>query len=342
MRRDLTLLFGLCVVLIAVFGLWRIFAPPAVELVQPTRGPAVEAVHATGLVEPGLEIRIAPRVGGRIVELKVDEGSIVKKGQLLARLEDADLQASVAELEARVEYAKAQYERNLELQHRDLVSQETVDRTRADLDATRATLRRTREQLGFMSLVAPSDGRIIRRDGEIGEFIPVNQAVFYMAGPAPLRITADIDEEDAPRVKPGLSVLIRADAFPDRTFEGTVSQVTPRGDPIARSYRARVALPADHPLQIGMTAEINIIAVRRDNALLVPTSAVAGGHLWVVRDGRAEQRAVTVGVTGAERTEIRSGIGDGDRVVANPGDRLRPGRRVRVIDGGTATAAAQP
>jgi RND family efflux transporter MFP subunit len=341
MRRTRVLLVVLVLVSVAAIAAWRWLAPPEVELVRPGRGPAVEAVHATGLVEPSLEIRIAPRAAGRLVELEADEGDTVRKGDLLARLEDADLQASVAELEARVGYAQAQYERNLKLQSANLVSQEAVDRTRAELDATRATLRRARDQLSFMRLTAPSDGRIIRRDGEIGEFIPVNQTVFYMAGPAPLRVTAEIDEEDVPRVRPGQPVLIRSDAFPGRIFDGTVDQVTPRGDPVARSYRVRIALPQDQGLRIGMTAETNIIVERRDDALLVPTGAVRDGQVWVVAGDRVERRAVTTGVTGEERTEIREGLSGGEWIVARPTGRLSPGGRVRVRgrDAGAASPA---
>ncbi len=84
------------------FG-WQKFRPPEVTLAAPTLGPAVDAVYATGLVQPSLEIRIAPRAAGRIVALLADEGDAVKAGQLLAKLEDSDLRASVAELQSRVE-----------------------------------------------------------------------------------------------------------------------------------------------------------------------------------------------------------------------------------------------
>jgi RND family efflux transporter MFP subunit len=330
MRRLPLILFLLALGAGAAWFGWNRFKPPEVTLAAPTRGPAVDAVYATGLVEPSLEIRIAPRQAGRIVELRVDEGSQVKAGQLLARLEDADLQASVAELQSKVEWAEIQFRRNSELRTRALVSQEAVDRSRTDLDAARATLRRAREQVAYMKLLAPSAGRIIRRDGEIGEFIAVNTPVFYMAGPAPLRITADVDEEDVPRVRRGQRVLIRSDAFPERVFEGRVAEITPRGDPIARSYRVRIALEGETPLQIGMTAETNIVIEQRERALLVPATSVVGDQAWVVRDGRAQLQDVVAGVRSPERVEIRSGLGDTDRVIAAPPEGLEPGARVTV------------
>ena len=118
-----------------------------------------------------------------------------------------------------------------------------------------------------MSLTTPADGQVIRRDGEVGDFIPSNQPFFYLAkSGSPLRISADVDEEDIPLIKAGDKVLIKADAFPDRVFDGQVSEITPKGDPVARSYRVRIALPPDTALKIGMTAETNIITKESPNA----------------------------------------------------------------------------
>jgi RND family efflux transporter MFP subunit len=323
----------------AWFG-WQKFRPAEVTLATPTRGPAIDAVYATGLVQPSLEIRIAPRAAGRIVALLVDEGDTVKAGQLLARLEDSDLAAGVAELQTRATYAAKQLERNSELKRSGLVAQDAVDRSRTDLEAARATLKRSHEQLDYMRLVAPAAGRIIRRDGEVGEFVPVNQVIFYMAGPAPLRIAADVDEEDVPRIQQGQRVLIRNDAFPDKVFEGRVSDVTPRGDPIARAYRVRIALVDNPPLQIGMSAETNIVIQQRDDALLVPVSAVVGDAVWGVQDGRAVRRPIRIGVRSAERIEVRGGLAATDRFIVDPPADLAEGTRVTVRAAPVAAPAA--
>ena len=314
------------------FG-WQQFKPPEGVLVAPTRGVAVDAVYATGLVEPSLEIRIAPRAAGRIVDLLADEGDRVEAGQVLARLEDSDLRASVAELASRVDYAQSQFERNTELRRSSLISQDALDRARTDLAAARAALKRAQQQVAYMRLVAPSNGQIIRRDGEVGEFVPVNQALFYLAGPAPLRITADVDEEDVPRVRRGQSVLIRTDAFPDRVFDGQVDEITPRGDPVARAFRVRIALIDDPPLQIGMSAETNIVIEKREAALLVPATAVRDGAVWKVESGRAVRHLVTIGVRAPETVEIRAGLGGSDRVIAAPPEGLEAGDRVSVRPG---------
>lgn len=328
MRRPTVLALGLTgLVALAAAG-WLAYAPTRLVVEHPLRGPAVEAVYATGIVEPTVEVRIAPRVAGRLVELRADEGDVVHKGALLARLEDVDLRAQVAELQARVELAAADHRRNLELRRSGMVSQAAVDRSRADLDAARAVVKRAREQVDFTRLVAPEDGRIIRRDGEVGEYIPVNQTLFYMAAKGPLRITAEVDEEDVPHVRVGQAVLIHADAYAGKVFEGRVDQITPRGDATARSYRVRIALPDDTPLPIGMTTETNIILAQRADALLVPTTAVVAGHVWLVEGGRAHRVAVVTGVVGPQRTEIRSGLDADAQVIVQPPQALNEGAHV--------------
>lgn len=312
-----------------IAALWFIRVP-TVDMVQPSRGPAVKAVYATGTVEAGITVRIAPRVAARLVELSADEGAHVKAGQRLARLDDRDLRSALAEAEARLQYAESQSVRMDNLAASGFATRDRVEQARAERDAARANAARAREQLGFMALVAPAAGVVIRRDGEVGDFIAVNQPVFYLAseGAAP-RIDADVDEEDVVLLKPGQTVLIKADAFPDQVFKGAVTDITPKGDPLTRSYRVRIGMDADVPLRIGMTAEANIVISERRDALMVPAAAVHKDAVWLVKDGRLDLLPVKVGVRGAERIEILDGLAGDAWLVAAARDDFRAGQRVK-------------
>jgi len=310
---------------------WWLTLPRTVTVVQAARGPAIQAVYATGTVEATVTIRVAPQVAGRILELKADEGQSVKAGDILARLDDNDLLASVAELEARATYAGQQFERAGALLKQGWATREKFDQARSEMDAARQSARRASELLTFMQLRTPADGQIIRRDGEVGDYIPINQPVFYLAKKGvPLRISADVDEEDIPLVKVGQKVLIRSDAFPSRVFTGQVAEITPKGDPVARSYRVRVELPSDTALMIGMTAETNIVTQEKQDAMLVPASAVSGTAIWVVREGRAERVPVQIGIKGRDRVEAARGLAEGDMAVIDPPEGLKPGEAVRI------------
>lgn len=316
---------------IAAGAIYWVLLPPSVAVVQPRRGSAVQAVYATGTVEPSVMVPIAARSAARLIALDADEGSDVKKGQLLARLENDDLRRAVEVAEAEERYAKAQLDRVVQLVERQVTTRSAYDRAKADWEKARATRARTAAEAGYLDLVAPADGTIIRRDGEIGQMIGPNQSVFWLSCCAPLRISAEVDEEDIAQVRPGQEVLIRSDAFPGRIFHGAVQAITPKGDPVARAYRVRVSLPPDTPLMIGMTAETNIVLRQSDNALLLPAGAVQQNMVWRVEDGRLSARQVTTGAKGATEVEILSGIAEGDVVVAAPVPGFKAGQWVRPV-----------
>lgn len=341
MKRQQLLGIVLTLVLLlgAGFVAWRLWGPATVATIQPTRGPAVQAVYATGTVEPPVMLPLAPRAAGRLVELKVDEGAQVRAGQELARLEDADLQRSVDELEARARFAKSQLERAQTLLDRGLGTVLERDRTRSDAQAADAAVARARALRSYMTLTAPADGQILRRDGEIGQTIPVNQPIFYFARRERLRIEAEVDEEDINLIQPGQRVLIRAPGVPDQTLEGRLAAITPKGDPVSRSFRVRIEPDGAPPLRIGMTAEANIIVNERANALLIPATAVADGRVWLVRHGRLQRQPVQSGIVGEQRIEILSGLSETDAVVVRPTAALRENQSARAIP---ADSSAKP
>ena len=338
MKRS-TLIIGVGVGLAvgATVIAWRLW-PVRVEVGQPVRGAAVEAVYATGVVEPSVMLPVAPRAGGRLVSIETDEGAKVQRGQVMARLESADLEHTVQEMQAHEDLARAQYKRTQDLVAQKFVSSADLDRTRSELQAAEAALKRAKAQRDYNQLVAPADGTVLRRDGEIGQFIPPGQAVFTLECCAPLRVAAEVDEEDIARVAVSQTVAMRSDAMPGRLFDGVVAQITPKGDPVARSYRVRIlfrdAQETGKPgLRTGMTMDANIVVARRENALLIPSRALHGDSVWVLVDGVLRKRVVHHGAGTGEQTEILSGLADGDAVVLSPADGLREGRYARATAG---------
>ncbi len=319
------------VVVLGVAGAWVGWGRPTpVQLVAPTRGEAIDAVFATGSVEPVLQLPVAPRVGGRVIELLVDEGQTVKKGQLLARLETAELEAQLQELAARERQAQLALDRAEALVRQNFVAASEADRTRAERDAVRAQIERVRAQRAYALLHAPLPGVVLRRDAEPGQFFAAGQPLLYLGDALNLRVSAEVDEEDIPRVRPGMPVVLRAQALGPQVFDGTVDSITPRGDPVARSYRVRIALSAPPAaLRVGMTVDANLIAARRAEALLLPSAAVLKGQVWQVAEGRARAAKVQAGASGNGRVEIRAGLTADARVIAKP-EGLVEGQRVRV------------
>ncbi len=331
MKRYFVISITIIFLVVLTLGGKRLFQGEPVVVVHPVRGDAVQAVYATGTVEPTVMVPIAPRSSARLLELKVDEGSVVTKDQLLAQLEDDDLQHSIKQFESREEFAKKEFERNSVLVKSNSVPKKNYDQSKSDLEAAVQATQAAKAQADYLKLVAPADGLIIKRDGEIGQMIASNTPVFWLSCCAPLRISTEVDEEDISQVKTGQKVLIRADAFTGQIFYGKVQAITPKGDPIARSYRVRVEFTEDTPLQIGMTAETNIIINEKTDALLLPSSAVSQGMVWLVRDGKLVQQKVSIGAKGVDQAEIISGVGIDDFVVLKPDANMKNGNKASTV-----------
>ena len=140
-----------------------------------------------------------------------------------------------------------------------------------------------------------------------------------------------MNEEDILRVAVGQTVLLRTDAISGQRLEGTVREITPMGDPVAKTYRIKVALPDDTPLKPGMSLEANVITREKPRALLVPADAVQGTTVFVVEGSKLRKRPVEIGIRGTRAVEILSGLTENERVVSPVVAALAVGRRVRAV-----------
>ncbi len=304
---------------------------PEVVAAKPIRGPAVQAVYATGVVEAETWAKVAPVVAGRIAGLLADEGQEVRQGQALLRLDDREARAHLAELEAKEHYWRAEVGRQELGLSRGFASHEAREKAESEYRQAQYTVAAQQQRISDLTITAPIDGMVLRRDGEVGEAVDKNQVLFWVGQPRPLRITADVDEEDIPLVRPGQRVLVKADAFPGRVLEGAVSSITPKGDSLTKSFRVRIGLPADTPVQLGMTTEVNIITREVPGALLLPSAAVVDGKVWTLDgEGRVHAQAVALGIRGRDRLQVVGGLADDAMVLSNPPSSLSDGQRVRV------------
>jgi RND family efflux transporter MFP subunit len=309
---------------------WRFGRGPQVMAVAAARGTAVEIVYATGGVEPVRWAKVASVVRDRIVDLCDCEGKTVAKGDVLARLDDRQVQAQMKELRAREEFLKREMSRVSELIARNIATTQAYERASMDLQQVQGTISVQIEKIADYTIVAPMDGVVLRRDGEIGEIAEVGQILFRVGVPKPLQVVAEVNEEDIPRVALGLTVLFRTDAFPEQRLEGKVREITPMGDVAAKTYRIKVALPDDTPLKPGMSVEANIVTREKPNALLIPADALQGNAVFVLDGSRARKREVKIGIRGTRSVEVLSGLADGERVASPAPTDLTDGARVRV------------
>lgn len=333
MRKIIAILFFLCFIAAAGGYWWFALRLPVVVVALPKRGPAVEVLYATGVVESRNWAKIAPKGNGRITEILADEHDKVVTGQPLMRLDDEEARALLAQAEAGEAYYREELVRQRKLAQSKTVSQGTLDRAINDYLQAEASMMAARRRVEDLTIVSLKDGTVLRRDGEIGEMVGKENVLYWVGQVRPARITADVDEEDIARVRPGQKVLIKADAFPDHVFEGKVERITPVGDTLNKNFRVRIDIADDIPLMLGMSCEINIVVRENPQALLVPGTAVENRQskqgVFLEKNETVRFSPVQIGATGQGMVEIVSEFDDRSRVLVTPPAGLADGAMVR-------------
>jgi RND family efflux transporter MFP subunit len=329
-RRWRRLIIAAVVLAAAAGAAWYLIGGvTSVTAARPERGPAVEAVYATGAVEPTFWAKVSSIVIGRIAEIPVKEGDKVKTGDVLMRLDDREAKHKLAEAEAKERFLTQELARMSALAQRDFASQQQFQRTVSDHAQAVAAVAQARQRLADLTLTAPLDGEVLRLDGNVGEVPRTGDVLVWVGQREPMRIEAEVDEEDIPKVQRGQKVLVKADAWPNRVFTARVTSLTPKGDPVSKNYRVRITLDPEQPLQIGMTAEVNIVVRETKDALLVPFSALRGESVFVVEGARVRRRAIKAGIVGTTKVEVLDGLKENDLVVSDPPPGLKDGDFVK-------------
>ncbi len=295
------------------------------------RGSAAEVVYATGVVEPTHWAKVVALQRKRIIDICRCEGKPVVKGEVLARLDDFEEKAGLAELEARLRRLKEDSERLRLLLERNATTRTAYDDKLTQIREYEARVSAQKDRIADLELRAPMDGVVLRRDGEVGEIAGTgtNDVLLWIGQAKPLRVVSEVSEDDIGRVREGQKVLLRHEGYPGQTLTATVGSITPKGDPQTKTFRAYLALPDDTPLQIGMSVEANIVVRETMDAVLIPAEALSDSIVQVVEHGRLRLAKIETGLRGTRLVEVRSGLVEG-AVVASPfRSDLKDGARVR-------------
>lgn len=313
-RSAAPLKIVLCVALLAVAGgggwFWktRTNDDVAYQTQAVTRGDITQAVTATGTLNPVLNVQVGSQISGIIAKLFADYNSVVKAGEIVAQIDPATYQATVAQAEgdlasarADLELAQINLKRDRELRARNAVPQAALDQTLATLHKAEAAvqikegaLAKARVDLGRCNIYSPIDGIVISRSVDVGQTVAASLSapiLFTIANDlTKMQIDANVAEADVGHVEAGQNVDFTVDAFPNRTFHGKIVQV--RNAPLTVqnvvSYDTVIGVDnGDLKLKPGMTANASIVVAQRENVLRVggaafrfrpPEAAPAGGE----------------------------------------------------------------
>ena len=354
------------VVVLVVAGFALRSRPPQVEAatvaVTGGAGAAGEGITANGYVVARTKASVAAKVAGQLAYLGVSEGSRLRRGEVLARIESGDQQAALALAQAALAQAQASLEqgrRDLERAQRlateQVLSPADLENTRTRVDVLGAQLGQARAQVQLAEVGlentrvrAPFDGTVLRKDAEVGEIVAPASAggsltrtsIVTMADLATLEVEVDVNEAYIAQIRNGQAARITLDAYPDTSFAGRVRQVVPTADRQKATVLVKVSI-LDRDPRILPEMGARVVFLRQANPagaephrVLVPESAVMrtgdAASVWVIESGRIARRPVTLGAGRGADLEVRDGLAGGERVVLRPPTGLKPGARVRV------------
>jgi multidrug efflux system membrane fusion protein len=347
-RQYVALLLGMALAFAAA-GCTRTGAEPATtDRVVPVRVAPVSAdrvalpVTAPGTLGPKEEVALAFKVGGVVSRVLVDEGQRVTAGQLLASLDFGEIDPAVTRARAAAEKAERDLDRAQSLFDQGALAQQELDGARAARAAAKAELDAAMFNRAHASIVAPSDGVILRRQVEPGELVAQGMTVLTLGSDARGQVVRTwLADRDVVRIRRGDGAVVRFDAFPGREFDGRVSEIAAAADPMTGTYRVEVVIrglaETVASRASGLVGSVEIRPAADQTVTLVPSESVleADGMHGVVYtlapDGRsAVRRSVTLAFLAGDRIAVASGLEGAKSVVTEGAAYLDNGQPVEV------------
>jgi HlyD family secretion protein len=282
---------------------------PQVNTAPATRGEIVDAVGSTGTLQAVTSVTVGSQVSGNISELHADFNSMVKKGQVIARIDPTLLQAQLDQSRANLEKSKADRDRNKvsledaqiklkraeDLNEKKLITQADLDTARINVKTAEAslvssdktvtqaeaTVQQNQVNVEHCVITAPIDGIVTQRSVDVGQTVAASMSaptIFVIAADlTKMQVNASIDESDVGRIRPGQQVTFRVDAYPGREFRGVVAQIRLQPTVVQNvtTYSTIISVPnPDYSLKIGMTANLKIQIDIREDALRIPNATL--------------------------------------------------------------------
>ena len=284
----------------------------------------------TSTVQAYVKNNIVPQTAGRIVKINVEIGDRVKKGQVLAEIDKAQLQQAQLQLSnsaVELERLKALYEAG--------------GLSKSDLDAIELKYNVAKTQVDNLientTLLSPIDGVITARNYDAGDMYAMSAPIFTVEQITPVKLLVGVSESDYSKVKKGDKVSVKADAFPDLTFDGKIERIYPTIDPTTRTFTMEVVVPNSYStLRPGMFARVTVNFGVNNNVVIPDVSVVkqqGSGERFVYvlnEDGTVSYQKVELGRRMGTEYEVLSGVVDGAKVVTGGQIRLKDGIKVSV------------
>jgi RND family efflux transporter MFP subunit len=328
-------------------------APPAalVKVAEVTRVEIAPQVQLIGTAQPKLTSVLASDIEGIVEKFDVSEGDFVKKGAILARLEDSLLrielkgaQANKADTESQLSRARADLTRSSKLLATETISDKQYTDNLAEVQSLEARVRSLEAEIEHKEdsiskkiIRAPFSGFVVKEHTEVGQWVEKGGPIVTVADLSIMDILVDVPERYVPKLVLGGSTNVQVDALNPEIFKGKIAAIIPVGDSASRTFPIKVSVEnRDNHIKGGMLCRVNLAIGKPGLVLAVPKDAVVNvgqKHLvYVVREGAAQPLPVELGNASDSMIEIKGAIESGMQVVTRGNERLRPGQPVQIIE----------
>lgn len=311
-----------------------------VEITPVVRDNRPIPIHAAGRLASKSELRLSFKIGGIVRTISVQEGERVRRGQRLARLEPAEIEAEVKRATVGFDKAQRDLDRAESLFRDSVATLEQAENARSALEAASAALDIARFNRRFAEIVAPVGGRVLRRLAEPGELVGAGAPILFLgAEERGWVVRVGVSDRDVVRIAPGDSARLRFDAFPDRPFTATVSEIAGAADPMSGTFEVELTVDSeDERLKTGFFARAEILPAVRDSLDFIPISALTEGDdrvgfvfLLDPDEMRVRRREIGIAHILDDSIAVRAGLDPLDQVVTAGASYLSDSTAVRVV-----------
>ena len=301
-----------------------------VELVSLERG-GIEAVlrYSTNL-EAEDHVEVHAQAARLVTAIHVEEGDLVRKGDVLARLQDDEQRSELAKVEAELVKASREYDRQKRLYGENLISEQEFNDATYNIEQLRLRRADAQRELSYTEVRAPISGTVTQRLIRLGDQIEVGQRLFDVVDFRSIVARVYVPEKYLRELARGIEARIQAPSLGDRAYRGQVERVSPVVDPKTGTVKVTVAVGAQDGLRPGLYVDVNLVTATHDDVLLVPKRALVydDDQMYVFRidaENRAERVRIEPRLTDKNHVEPEGGLADGDRIVVAGQAGLKPG-----------------
>ena len=325
--------------------------PASVRIAPAVSGPAAPAIRTNGLLVNEDEIRLSFKVTGVIRRLSVTEGERVRKGQKLAEIEQAEINAEVEQAQQAHEKARRDLERGERLYADKVISLEQLQDLRTQTAMSEAALDSAKFNRSYAAIIAPHDGVVLRRLAEERELVQAGSPILVLgAQDKGFVVRTGLADREIVQVKLGDEAQIKLDALPGQTLTGKVTEVSGAADSGSGMFGIEVAVdPGEQPLKSGLVAKLVIVpsSAKAGQRVYVPMAAIVEGsgrtaRVFVLEQKHARQREVEVAFIEGENVALAAGLQAGEQVITDGAQYLEDGDEVTIAEPLAAATAPKP